>query len=98
MTDYTTGKDVRVQAQRLAEALGKKFSVNGDCWDRKENKAIVGCWIVDCNPTYGGCIIEEMFNEHGAVSHPIMELRQPPRELVQSIRFALRVLEIEREE
>jgi len=90
-----TEKDAEEHAKRLAQALGKKF---GDCWDEKTRKSIVGCWKVDCNPIYGGCIIEEIVNEHGGVTDPILNIRLPPREFCNAVNFALRVLDIKEKE
>lgn len=77
--------------KRLAEALGKKHS---DCW--QDGKGIVGCWELDCNPYYGGCVIEEIDNEAGGVILPVVSFRLPPKQFCQAVRFAEGVLEIER--
>lgn len=82
-----TKKDVGGCASRLADDLGKKF---GACWTRKDGKlqAVVGCWSVDYNPTYGGAVIEEIVNTGGGVTHPFGSMRRKAREFCDTTRFA----------
>lgn len=77
--------------KRLAEAFGKKHD---DCYS--EGKAVVGCWKLDCNPFYGGCVIEEIASESGGIIHPVVPFRLPPKQFCQAVKFAEGVLEIER--
>jgi len=86
-----TEKDARECAKRLADFLGKQFE---NCWE--DRKAKIGCWKLDCNPIYGGCEIEEIINEAGAVTLPFGENRLPPREFCQTINFAIKAIEIDR--
>jgi len=93
LTDRYTAEDCRNMAKILAEELGKKF---GNCWEKvgEKNRAIVGCWDISYNPIYGGCIITEIDNEFGAVSHPISEVRFPPREFFHAVNMAIRAVRI----
>jgi len=82
-----TKKDIGGCASRLADDLGKKF---GGCWVRKKGKleAIVGCWEVDYNPTYGGAVIQEMMNTRGGVHQPFGSMRRKGRDFCDTTRFA----------
>ena len=88
-----TKKDVGGCASRLADDLGKKF---GGCWVRKEGKlkAIVGCWTVDYNPTYGGAQIQEIVNVGGGVTLPFGPRRLKAREFCETTRFAQDAIKI----
>lgn len=80
-------------AKRLARLLKKQM---GDCWKKKKDgklKAKIGCWDIDCNPIYGGCVIEEMMSEGGGVDHPFGPRRRKPTEFCDTINFAIRVME-----
>jgi len=70
----------------LAEALGKSVS---------DDPYAVGAWRINHNPIYGGAVIEEVVDESGSVIRPFGE-RSPPREFVEKVRFAVKVLEYER--
>lgn len=85
-----TQKVAKEWAEILADELGKKFD---DCWDPETKKAIIGCWKLDCNPYYGGCIIEEIQTEGGGVTTPTLHERLTPREFVNSVKFTLNVLD-----
>jgi len=87
MARRVTKKDVGGCASRLADDLGKKF---GGCWVRKNGKlqAVVGCWEVDFNPTYGGAVIQEMVNTSGGVHMPFGMMRRKARDFCDTTRFA----------
>ena len=78
--------------KNLARLMKKQA---GDCWKRtkKGNKAKIGCWELDCNSVYGGCVIEEMVNEGGGVSTPFGSMRRKPTSFCETINFAIRALE-----
>lgn len=68
----------------------------GDCWKKKKKgglKAKIGCWELDCNPVYGGCVIEEIMNEGGGVTQPFGSQRRKPQEFCDTINFAIKALE-----
>ena len=94
--DRYTKKDAENCAGRLAKSLGKKF---GNCWSRKgnENKAEIGCWTLDNNPTYGGSVIEEIMNESGGVDTPFGSKRLKPEAFCDAMRIAEKAVEIAKE-
>jgi hypothetical protein len=87
MVHRTTKADVRNAFDRLCVAMVK----SQDCW-LSDHKARVGAWYLDCAPTYGGYIINEMMNEGGGVCHPTTEYRVSGQEFVRTVRFALALL------
>jgi len=95
MDDRYTRKDAEKCLKNLAEVMGKEV---GDCWEKIDDKLVskIGCWELDCNPIYGGCIVEEIMNEHGGVGNPLTELRMSPREFCQATRMIERAIEIDR--
>jgi hypothetical protein len=52
----------------------------------------VGGWRLDCNNVYGGCVVEEISNKHGAVNMPLGYVRRKPREFCDVVGFASAVL------
>ena len=88
-----TERDCREHAKYLADFLGKKF---GDCWKKEDGKlkSIVGCWDVDYNPIYGGCVITEIANESGAITHPFGMERLPPRQFIKAVNYALKAIDL----
>ena len=94
MTRYTR-KDAERCAIRLAETLGKKI---GKCWIKKNGKnvAIIGCWDLDYNPTYGGAVIEEIINVGGGVTHPFGSRRMKADSFCQATRMAQDAVNIDR--
>lgn len=91
--DIYTKKDAERCFERLAKVMGKQA---GNCWERKNNKNIakIGCWDLDYNPTYGGCIIEEMVTEGGGVTHPFGEGRLKPFEFCRATNMIEKAIEI----
>lgn len=77
----------------LARVL--KHKKVGNCYTKTKGgyKAKIGCWELDCNPVYGGCVINEMMNEGGGVTQPFGERRRKPQEFCEAIWFADKVLE-----
>ena len=80
--------------------LHKAFNKDPWKWEpRKDGKGMqcnVGAWRLDYNPTYGGCIVEEAYNDGGAVTHPFGEGRKSPAEFVACVNFALYALDMDR--
>jgi len=97
MVYRVTEKDARRCAERLAKTLGKRF---GDCWEKVDGKtrAIVGCWDLDCNPYYGGCVIEEITSESGARSNPLGMKRWSPRDFCELVFVIERIVDIVKQE
>ena len=95
MARRVTKKDVGGCASRLADDLGKKF---GGCWRRKNGKleAVVGCWTVDYNPTYGGAVIQEIVSKGGGVTQPFGPMRRKPGVFCETTRFAQDALRVDR--
>ncbi len=91
----TSKKDLGGCASRLAKDLGKKY---GKCWVRKNGKtqAVVGCWEVDYNPTYGGAVIQEIVSKGGGVRQPFGSMRRKPREFCDTTRFAQDALRLKK--
>lgn len=80
---------------RLVNILG---TPKGPIWStvNGRNVAKVGALQLDYNPIYGGCIVEQICNEGGAVTHPLGELRLSPFEFCQAVRMvegAVRLLD-----
>ena len=96
MVRYTE-KDAKECFEELAKALGKEY---GDaCYIEKDGKKVtkIGCWKLDCNPVYGGCVVQEFVNEGGAVSMPL-GYRRTPREFCDCVEFTLNVIKILKEQ
>jgi hypothetical protein len=87
MSNRVSRSMVEAAAKRLADALGKQY---GDVWKRTEkgNKSIVGAWAMDYNPVYGGYVIVEMCNEHGAERHPLISSRLPAAAMLDALNMA----------
>lgn len=90
-----TRSDVEAAFNRLRVALGKpEAEWNQD--DKGNNRAKVGGWALDYNPTFGGSIIEETMNEHGGVKMPLGYRRMSNAEFVVAVQFALDAINIAR--
>ena len=79
--------------KNLARLMKKQA---GDCWKRTKkgkNKAKIGCWDLDCNPVYGGCVITEIISEGGGETHPFGDQRRKPQSFCETINYAIRALE-----
>ena len=83
----TTNKDVEEVFKLFAKACGKRIAKSYDD---------VGAWRLDGNSTYGGWRIEQIVNEHGAVGHPLTELRYKSGEFVAMMHFAMRAMDAKR--
>lgn len=88
-----TRKDAERCFENLANAMNKEA---GDCWEKADDKwkAKIGCWQLDYNPIYGGCVVREIFNEAGAVTEPLGTRRFPPREFCDIASMIIRAIEI----
>ncbi|MHA1866366.1 MAG: hypothetical protein ACTSWZ_07660 [Candidatus Heimdallarchaeaceae archaeon] len=91
--DRYTSKDAERCARNLAKVLNKEF---GNCWIKENGKwkAKIGCWNLSYNPIYGGCVIEEIVNEAGGVTHPLLRERLPPREFCKATEMAIKAVDI----
>jgi hypothetical protein len=92
MTDRYSKKDAEQCASYLAKALKRQF---GNCYKRTRSgsKAKVGCWELDCNSTYGGCVINQIANESGGVTQPFGARRLKPEYFCIATHFAEKALE-----
>ena len=86
------------QVNEVFKHFAKTMGRSTVAWERSEDgngyTANVGAWILDYNPTYGGYVINEMFNDGGAVTLPLTETRMSGSEIVQAMRFAMRCIQI----
>lgn len=96
--DRYTRKDAEIALKRLGTVMGKQV---GNCWFKnREGKWIsnVGCWNLDYNPIYGGCVVTEIYNEGGAITHPFGSMRRSPREFYDAIWMTIRGIEMSRKQ
>lgn len=98
MNRYTR-KNAEHAFERLVKLMG---TPTGPIWStvNGKNVAKVGALQLDYNPIYGGCIVEQICNEGGAVVHPFGELRLSPFEFCQAVRMvegAMRLRAVTRE-
>ena len=59
-------------------------------------KANVGNWTLSHNSTYGGYVIEQIYNAAGGVSQPFGSRRYKPTQFIEMMRFAMDALEVKR--
>jgi hypothetical protein len=81
MAERYTKKDAARCFQYLVRVTGNRVA---------KSYSDVGGWRLDCNPTYGGCNIEEISNPGGAVTLPLGYERMRPREFCQAVHYAAR--------
>lgn len=91
--DRYTQADANKAFRRLATKLGKPTQTG--VVTENGYHSIVGAWALDYNSVYGGCIVEEIINEQGGVTHPLTTERVSPRVFCQMVNFALRAMAIE---
>ena len=91
MAERYTRKDAEDAFRQFAEVLGKSTEPYTAGPVRKAN---IGAWLLDYNATYGGCRIEEITNEAGAVRNPFVSQRLRPREFCMAVAAALAALAI----
>lgn len=84
MSERYTKKDAEAAFLRLVEATGNRVA---------ESYNDVGGWQLDHNSVYGGYVVHEISNEHGAVSEPYSSTRRNAREFCDVVWFAIRTLE-----
>ena len=82
-----TKANVEAAFKALCKELGKRAATS---WND------VGAWRLDHVASYGGYVIEEIINEHGAVDHPINSVRMKGNEFYDTVWFALRLLELKK--
>lgn len=76
----TTRRQLEAQLERLAEACGHPAGYVDDGW------------FLSNNPTYGGYVVCERIAGTTGESRPFGDLRRPPREMAECLRFALSAL------
>jgi hypothetical protein len=86
----TLGKTWSDQHGKLWKGNYWEPVADGTLWtlEGNENSARVGAWGLDYNPTYGGFVIEEIFNEGGGVSQPFGSMRRSARDFCDAVYFA----------
>ena len=84
-----TRKGCQIQMERLAAALDKPIYDPVRYPDPQ-----VGSWRLDYNGVYGGYVIEERFNENGAVTMPLGYRRRRADDFIATITFALDCIEL----
>src|SRR3990167_3699011 len=108
MTQRYTYKDAVRAMERLADDLGKPLghyrtvapgevsSLGAD----RQTTTIPGGWVLDYNPIYGGCVIEERGDEPGATwsTHPRGGTRRSPREFCEAVSFARTAMKLARQQ
>ena len=106
MSDRYTRKDAEQAAKRLAEHLGKPWGHYTDDVNHPDRHptplheggkfyTIPGGWALDYNPTYGGCVIEELAPDGGTwITQPFGSERCSPREFVAKVNTAITALGI----
>ena len=95
--DRFTRKDAETTLKRLGALMGKQV---GNCWTKKGDKRIakIGCWNLDYNPIYGGCVVTEICNEGGGIHHPFGSMRRSPREFYDAMWMTIRGIEMSRKQ
>lgn len=99
MSERYTRKDAEAACERLAHAVGRKMLHELDDTGIS-NPAREGTWVLDYNPTYGGCAIREIVassppresddrpQSYTAESEPFGSQRRSPREFCDAVYFA----------
>ena len=80
---------------RFARTMGKKIGGYTKLKNGKF-KANVGNWTLSYNPTYGGYVIEQIYNAGGGVSQPFGSQRHKPTQFITMMRFAMDAIDIKR--
>lgn len=82
------------QVKRIALLLGK---TSGNPWTRTGDKNVsrVGTLRLDYNAIYGGYVVEEICNEHGAVRHPFTPNRLKGQAMWDMLYSVERALEMQ---
>ena len=84
MTYRATKTEVNEVFSLFCKAIGKRIA---ETWNDTE------AWTLDYAREYGGYVIQEIINDHGAKEMPLGGQRYSPTQLVERMRFALRWLE-----
>jgi hypothetical protein len=100
MTDRYTRKDAEKAFKRLAEEFGKPTGhyrevaegETSNMADGQKFSTIPGGWVLDYNPTYGGCVVEELSPNPGEtwITQPFGSTRRSPREFCQMVNDMIR--------
>ena len=80
MNTRYTRKDAEKAFDRLMRATKK---------DRARSYKDVGCYELDYNATYGGCVIHKIENERGGGSLPFGLHKMTPYEFCTAVDFAI---------
>ena len=104
MTDRYTRKDAENALECLAEALGKPLGSYRELkagevstYGSETHTTIPGGWYLDCNATYGGCVIQEMDDRGGTgVSQPFGSMRHSYRDFCDMVYFTMNALSVAR--
>ena len=84
MTYRATRPEVNEVFSLFCKAIGKRVAANYND---------TGAWTLDYAKEYGGYVIQEIINGHGAKEMPLGDQRYSPTQLIERMRFALRWLE-----
>lgn len=94
MERYTI-KDAERAFERLATVLDKGTEQWVKDPERESgSRAVIGAWALDYNPIYGGCVITEICNVNGGITHPMGDSRRTPREFCAMVRFAIDAIKV----
>lgn len=104
MGDRYTRKDADKAMARLCEEFGKPLGhyrkvQDGEVSNMGEGRQITtipGGWVMDYNPVYGGCVVEELSPNPGEtwISNPFGSTRRSPREFCQMVNDMIRARSI----
>jgi hypothetical protein len=81
-TERYTKKDAEQALVRFLSAINKPYGYDE------------GCYHLDYNATYGGCLIHCVVNKGGGVSTPFGMHRMSPYDFCSCINFAIKAIEL----
>jgi hypothetical protein len=90
MTERYEKADVIAAFGRLCRMMDKQ-AFDGSQWP--EDKQI-GTWRLGSNPTYGGYVVEEIFNEAMGISQPFGPERRNARDFCKTVYFVQNALAV----
>jgi hypothetical protein len=85
MADRYTKRDAQAAFARLLLACSRREAASYQD---------VGSWTLDHNGIYGGYLVNEIFNEQGAITCPFGYQRRTAREFCDAVNFATRAIDI----
>lgn len=89
MADRYTKRDAVAAFERLMKATGNRPA---------QSYKDVGGWVLDHNGIYGGYVVEQIYNENGAITQPFGYRRRTAREFCDVVNFACQAIELRRED